>query len=841
MFAFLGLTLPCLAQVTFTAVAGSNWGGNEGADKVCDGNTSTKWCQNGSATESDSYVIIKASQPTYIQGYVMTTANDNAQFAGRTPKEYKLYGSDAQDGTYELIYHQTDDNYIGDKNYTPYTIYCNSTKQYQYYKLHIISSNLSGSTLFQLSEFTLLPATVGMTYNEGHDKAFDGTTGQKWEGNPATSVTLEMSSPTYLKGYQFTTANDNAQYAGRNPMDWIIEGSNDKQTWTRVVSESGNRSMTDVNYTPFYFALSEAPDEAYTYYKITVTRTQGGGYFQLGEVALVGTSVAHTWAENGSVPPTCGNPGYKLLVCSDCGATRSGDAIPATGAHSFDADGVCGECSHPDVNHLQSHDGWYELTSVGDFRWAAAMVQYQAPDLKIRLTDDVDLVGFEGFGNGSDVVPFAGELDGQGHWLKNYSVNTALMNTALFGMTDGAIIHDLGLKDCTVKTSGVNCAVLVGNARNTTINRVAVMGSVSQCRDHVGALVGNAEGSTVISNSLSDAVVTSTQYQAGGLVGTSNGLTLEKCLFVGQVKNEQGRATGLLSLVDSENAPTVIRNNVSSATLIYSKNGELNPIVNTANRKCTFANNHVAQSTVFKSGDNEETKSFTNADDENGLTTPDASMMVKSFYADVMKWDMQQDWKFTAAGHYPVLAWMNAATAQEVNMGTAGYLTMVVSEPLDFTGLDLKACVVRVQGGTALLQPVNQVPAGEAVVLCGQAGIYSVPFAVEQVESLSQNDLKASDGTVQGGEQVYVLANKAHGVGFYPTVDGIAIPQGKGYLLIENASQVHGFVGIGDDDATGVAVVNADDRSTKVYNLAGQRLVNPQRGVNIVNGKKVMY
>ena len=46
-----------------------------------------------------------------------------------------------------------------------------------------------------------------------------------------------------------------------------------------------------------------------------------------------------------------------------------------------------------------------------------------------------------------------------------------------------------------------------------------------------------------------------------------------------------------------------------------------------------------------------------------------------------------------------------------------------------------------------------------------------------------------------------------------------------------------------DDNLSGVSVVNSDtsfNTATPVYNLSGQRLMVPQKGINIVNGKKVV-
>ena len=52
------------------------------------------------------------------------------------------------------------------------------------------------------------------------------------------------------------------------------------------------------------------------------------------------------------------------------------------------------------------------------------------------------------------------------------------------------------------------------------------------------------------------------------------------------------------------------------------------------------------------------------------------------------------------------------------------------------------------------------------------------------------------------------------------------------------------FVNIVELDPTGVETVSTDGKSTaeqRIYNLGGVRMAAPQRGLNIINGKKVVY
>ncbi|MBO7471348.1 MAG: hypothetical protein J6T78_05725, partial [Bacteroidaceae bacterium] len=99
------------------------------------------------------------------------------------------------------------------------------------------------------------------------------------------------------------------------------------------------------------------------------------------------------------------------------------------------------------------------------------------------------------------------------------------------------------------------------------------------------------------------------------------------------------------------------------------------------------------------------------------------------------------------------------------------------------------------------------------------------------------NDLK---GTLEPLEPdgKYILAKpEGEEIGFYQATTG-KIAAGKAYL--EVASDVKGFL-FNVDDATGIANVEKAAENGPIFNLAGQRLSKVQKGINIVNGKKVLY
>jgi len=168
--ALIAVSISVMGQVTFTAIEGSDWTDAEGSAKAFDGNLNTKWCKGSSRYVDKCYLMLEASEATYIQGFKMTTANDNTDDRGRVPGEYTIFGSNNKT-QWDVIYHQKEDNLIEDKNFTEYTVYCNSKQKYKYFKLWI-KRNATRSydlknRLFQLSEFALLPAAFGMTLEAG--------------------------------------------------------------------------------------------------------------------------------------------------------------------------------------------------------------------------------------------------------------------------------------------------------------------------------------------------------------------------------------------------------------------------------------------------------------------------------------------------------------------------------------------------------------------------------------------------------------------------------------------------------------------------------------------------
>jgi hypothetical protein len=166
-------------------------------------------------------------------------------------------------------------------------------------------------------------------------------------------------------------------------------------------------------------------------------------------------------------------------------------------------------------------------------------------------------------------------------------------------------------------------------------------------------------------------------------------------------------------------------------------------------------------------------------------------------------------------------------------VSAAGWATYVTKNPVRFT--EGEAFAVTSVGTSVGLTAVTDVPKGEPVLLKG-AGAKTA----EVLESAAaiENKLAISDGS--NGVNDYVLANHGGKVGFYKWT-GSALASGKVYLPASEVAGARDFIGF--DETTGITNINSDAKTLfngDFFNLAGQRVAQPTKGLYIVNGKKVV-
>ena len=196
-------------------------------------------------------------------------------------------------------------------------------------------------------------------------------------------------------------------------------------------------------------------------------------------------------------------------------------------------------------------------------------------------------------------------------------------------------------------------------------------------------------------------------------------------------------------------------------------------------------------------------------------------------------------------------------TAEDViKITSVGQTTWCSAYDLDFTDIEgLKAYIAsgyHRTKGTIWLTRVKEVPAGEGILLIGDEGEYKVPHksTTAYYANLMVGTLKAITINETDGEYTnYYLSNGASGVGFYKVNGSVDIKANRAYLpLLKNTvSGSRGFIGMDfDDDEDGTTGIEVQSSIFNVqskdvyYNLQGQRVDNPSKGIYIRNGKKVV-
>lgn len=216
-----------------------------------------------------------------------------------------------------------------------------------------------------------------------------------------------------------------------------------------------------------------------------------------------------------------------------------------------------------------------------------------------------------------------------------------------------------------------------------------------------------------------------------------------------------------------------------------------------------------------------------------GLTSADQANT--SFTAGCIGWNWRNDnivQTFAAAAGTNHRSFWKFTELQPQTISSAGYATYCATE--DVLVLGAQAYTATVNGTYVSLDEVADIPAGSAVIL---KGTNFATIAKTATSDISANDLVPSTGITADGTQ-YVLADNEGTIGFYKAAPGTNIPAGKAYITGNAAIKAFYFEG---NDPTDINTIpNTIPNVENIYNLAGQRLSKKQKGINIVNGKKIL-
>lgn len=276
------------------------------------------------------------------------------------------------------------------------------------------------------------------------------------------------------------------------------------------------------------------------------------------------------------------------------------------------------------------------------------------------LTADIDMAGVDF----KPIPNFSGSLDGQNHFIKNLRFENKDANEAGFiANFDGTFIRNLGFINASI-IGNANAAIIGKTTGSGVISNVVVMQSTIQGRDHVASFVGDLNGGTTIKNCLSNAVLITREYQAGGIAGVLNNGNVENCLFCGTLETYRKDGTnlgGIVSLLDSSSPQSYIRNCVAAA-VTESGAGNESCLINLAGREMILENNYVTEYTIR----NGVKITAGEADSDRGALVTKDQVRTKDWYTTTLGWDFDNDWKFLPGSEgymLPVLKWMSTPLA----------------------------------------------------------------------------------------------------------------------------------------------------------------------------------
>ena len=336
-----------------------------------------------------------------------------------------------------------------------------------------------------------------------------------------------------------------------------------------------------------------------------------------------------------------------------------------------------------------------------------------------------------------------------------------------------------------------------------TIKNVVVKGSVTG-KNYVGGIVGGSNGSAdgkklSIINCGNEATITSTEANGAGIIGVNMSgqahFYILNCYNVGNVTSvrESGAITGWTG-------------------------GDKSTIENTYN--IGVVKNGSDISTDFVRGGGNLVNTYNLSTNETEVTSGELCYKLGAAFGQLIGTD-----------NYPVFG-----SAPVNYVGEAGYATLYDTTTGYTLNGDVKAYVANLKETWLELTEIENVPVGTPVILKG--GYYNKTAADLAAINVA-NDLKGTDVDTEANGTMYILAKpEGEEVGFYKA-EG-TIPAGKAYY--QSSSNVKAFYFDFAGDATGIENLNNQNTlNTPIYNLAGQRVNKMQKGINIVNGKKVLF
>ena len=477
---------------------------------------------------------------------------------------------------------------------------------------------------------------------------------------------------------------------------------------------------------------------------------------------------------------------------------ESGETI-TLGHDISDEIGMCSVC-YTQFQEPAKDGDYYLLANAGNVEWFSnAVANGGGKAFYAKLVNDIDFLNVENLHNTigrTTGTKFKGVFDGQGYTIKNMIINRPTTEAqGFFGWlqgNDNTTIKNL-IIDTTCSVVGSNkCGGLAGASQNTSATAKITIENVINGAD---VTVSGQDAAGIVGGELGDKAV----YYIRNVVNLGNITSTHQYPYAGALfcYQEKGSVENFLNL----------------GTITGHTGGNMGRFAGSWGTVIDLSNTNMEGSTA---GENKGINL--------GLTAED---LINGKVAYMLGFK-----QLIGKDKYP-----SPLNAEEVNyVGDEGYATMYDKANDWALNGDATAYIAAFDGEYLQLTEVEDVPAGAAVILKGS---YYNKLATTATSDVTANELLGTDAEKEADGTMYVLAQpEGEEVGFYLATGTIAA--GKAYY--QSTSGVKAFY-FGNGDATSIQTIDNAQKTTEdaIYNIAGQRLNKVQKGINIINGKKVLY
>jgi len=199
------------------------------------------------------------------------------------------------------------------------------------------------------------------------------------------------------------------------------------------------------------------------------------------------------------------------------------------------------------------------------------------------------------------------------------------------------------------------------------------------------------------------------------------------------------------------------------------------------------------------------------------------------------------------ASSYATISKIAVTLAPTVTISASGWTSLASAYDLDFSSAEeqesvpvVAYAISSIKKTSVTLTPHDAAPAGVGMILKGNPGsTYSIPVTTS-VESFDNELSAAVNATAVAANSVYAVSG-----GKLKLFTGTEVPAGKAYLEATKVpAGAHGLTLDFDEDGetTGIAEISSKKGllDGDFYDLSGRKVVQPTKGLYIMNGKKVI-